>query len=137
MYLASGLGQSESFPPSTPLFGSDFPTEFVEADGVGFAVALAAIQTNFLSFLSQMNVFLATLVVAPGFVQAPPNFAAANAPAVSPRSKVIQIEVIANSVFLDFKKLDIRERLTPPDRFARAPPTLLPLCDLEHPRQSH
>lgn len=145
MYLASGLGQSESFPPSTPFFGSELFEEsgdgleeaegapffgselfdeFVGADGVAFAISFAAIQTNFLFFLSHMNVLPATLVVAPGFVQAPPNFAAANAPEVSPRSKVIQREVIANSVFFGFKKLDIRERLTLPDKFARAPAAL-------------
>lgn len=132
MYLASGLGQSENFPPSTLLFGSELFGETIGVGTVVFVVTFAATHTNFLFFLSHIKVFPATFAVAPGFVQGPPNFAAANAPVVSPSSNVTQIEVITSSVFFDFKKLDIKERLTPPDRFARAPP-LPPLCDHEHP----
>lgn len=126
IYLASGLGQSESFPPSAPFFGSElldefegagdapfFGSELFEEDvGVGtadFVATLAWIHTNFLFCLSHMNVLPAILVVAPGFVHEPPDFAAANAPEVSPRSKMTEIEMIAISDFSRFKWLNIIE----------------------------
>lgn len=120
MYLASGLGQSESFPPSTPFFGSELLEELEGAgdapffgselldddDGVGaagFVAVLAATQTSFLFFLSQVKVLPAIFVVAPALAHALPGFAAAKAPEVSPRSKMTEIEMIAILDFPGFK----------------------------------
>lgn len=126
MYLASVLGQSLNFPPSTPFFGSELLEEFEgvgdapffgsellgEAFGVGatdFVAPFAATQTSFLFFLSQVKVLPAILVVAPGFVHELPGFTAANAPEVSPRSKVTEMEMIVISDFFLIEWVNIIE----------------------------
>ena len=130
MYFASRLGQSESFPPSAPFFGSElFEESDDELDGAGdapffgsevfgeivgfgagaFVITFAAIQTNFLFFLSHMSALPATFVVTPGFVQGPPNFAAANACDVTPKSSVMLIEIIANSAVCRRLRISMKE----------------------------